>query len=116
MKVGDKIYIVSDDKRSEVNAYCIVSKVGKKYFEVEEMYWDKFMMPGVEHPNGWANNKGIRTKDQYTSSLYWYESKEAYELEQEAKEARHLISSKVSLLTDEEVLEIAKLIEERIKY
>lgn len=115
MKVGDKVYVVADDKRNKVDAYCTVSKVGKKYFEVEEMHWDKFMMPGVEHPNGWANNKGIRTKDQYTSSFYWYESKEAYEFEQEVIKAKRLIASKINLLTDEEALEIAKLIEERIK-
>lgn len=115
MKVGDKVYIVSDDKRNKVDAYYTVSKVGKKYFEVEEMRWDKFMMPGREHPDGWRNNKGVRTKDYYISQLSWYESKEAYELEQEAKEARHLVSSKVDLLIDEEVLEIVKLIERRVK-
>lgn len=115
MKVGDKVYIVSDDKRNKADTYCTVSKVGKKYFEVEGMCWDKFMMPGVKHPNGLENNKGVRTKDHYISSFYWHESKEAYDFEQEVIEARRIIVSKINLLTAEEALEIVEKIKERMK-
>lgn len=114
MEVGDKVYVVSSDTRSRETGEYTVSKVGKKYFEVEGLRWDKFVVEGKEHPEGYVANLGVR-KDQYCSPLYWYPSKEVYELEQKLREARYFIEKNVGWLDDSEVLDLAEMLSKRVE-
>lgn len=109
MKVGDKVYIICYDKRTwENDKTCTISKVGKMYFEVDEVGpWYRFHVnPNNEHYGNWSmwakgNMKGERSND-----FQWYPSEEYYLKIQENTHRRWFVRENISLLTNEEIFEI----------
>lgn len=113
MEVGDKVYIISSDSRSWQNRYCTVSRVGREYFEVKETVWEKFRIFAFEESTKKIGNQGVRTKDKYDSTLYWYPTEKAYALKLAVDEARRQLDKLSYLLKDDEVLDIVKELKRR---
>lgn len=116
MKVGDTVYIVSGDNRNDhLTGTRTVTKVGNKYFEIEGISWDKFLVDGEngEHPDHRSPNMGVRTKDKYSSQLSWYPSEEVFNKRAEATIARVYIEQHLYLMDADELIDFANLLKER---
>ena len=70
IKVGQKVFVTSQYNRNIYVEEPIVTKVGKKYFELDSYPWDKFEL-----------ETGKEKTREYSSKYQVYESKEAYEQE-----------------------------------
>ena len=111
MQVGDTVFIVSSDRRIQGGTGVqTISKIGRQYFEVEGNSWEKFW---INPQSKKGSRQGVRTKDQYTSCLYWYSSEEEYKLTLRAREAREYISRYLHLLLDDEAIDIMEIMKER---
>lgn len=73
LTVGQKLYRVRTNRWAYPNQEVTVSKIGRKYFEVEEMYRDRFHLDTLTHDS------------KYTSSYQCYLSMGEYLNEQERK-------------------------------
>lgn len=115
MKVGDTVYIVSSNNRNaHLTGTRTVTKVGNKYFEIDDP-WEKFLIDreNGEHPEGYASNQGVRTKDKYSSQLSWYPSEEVFNKRVEASMARVYIEQNLYLMDADELIDFANLLKER---
>lgn len=109
MKVGDKVYIVCTDRRTwENNKTCTISKIGRTYFEVDEVgSWYRFCVdPKNEHYGNWCMWARGKNKGEQSNDFYWYPSEEYYLKMKEDSSRRYFVRQNLSLLTDEEILEI----------
>lgn len=116
MKIGDKVYITCNDRRiwkSDKN--CTISKIGNKYFEVEEVGpWYKFSIDpnNKEFKNRSIDAKGA-SRGKPSGSFEWYPSEEYYLEKQENISRRYFVKENISLLTDEEILGLYQKIKGR---
>lgn len=109
MKVGDKVYIICNNKwRWEGGKTCTVSKAGRIFFEVEEISSEyKFCVD--PNNNDYSNlslfAKGKR-KGEQCNDFYWFPSEEYYLKMKENQSRCYFVRQNLSLLTDEEIFEI----------
>lgn len=116
MKVGDKVYVICNDRRTwENNKICTISKVGKMYFELDEVGpWYKFCVDSsnVNYGNYSVWARGGRKGDK-SADFQWYPSEEHFTKINEDASRRFFVSENLSLLTNEEIFDLYQLIKER---
>ena len=90
INIGDQIYIVSPHR--SIGKYYRVSKVGKKYFYIDGLSQEKFLIDTMRSVcNSWS------------WSYKCFESKEAYDLKIETAKRRQVVNNSTHLLSDEEI-------------
>jgi hypothetical protein len=100
IKVGQKVFVIGLYRKSVDEP--IVTKISRKYFQLEGYYSTQFSIETGKDKNG-----------QYSSQYQVYESKEAYEQELERKALAEKLQKFVnSNLKYETLLAIQKLIED----
>lgn len=101
IKVGQKVFVTSVYNRNTFKEDPIVTKVGKKYFQLEGYHNIQFSL-----------ETGKDNAGQYSSQYQVYESKETYEhLQLKINVANYLSKLITSSLTYETLVEIKNLIE-----
>ena len=105
IEVGQTIYIHNNNRPQENGEY-MVTKVGPKFFEVENHFWDQFHID----PN---YRKGER-KDKTKSPLEWYYSFDEFRKKEKLLIIKRFISSNLNWLTEEELVDIQTVIKRRI--
>lgn len=109
MKVGDKVYIICNDRRKwERGKTCTVSKAGRLFFEVEEISSEyKFCVdPKNKDYSNWSLFAKGKRKGEQSNYFYWFPSEEYYLKMKENQSRRYFVRQNLSLLTDEEIFEI----------
>lgn len=103
LKIRQKVFIIPNNNRAYIyNEEPIVTKIGRKYFELDGYYNTKFCLETGRDSNG-----------QYSSQYTVYESKEAYEQEKiHNKLADKIRKTSFSYLKYTTLLAIQKLIED----
>ena len=102
IKVGQKVFIRCEYNKNTYVEEPIVTKVGRRYFELEGYWSTQFSIETGKDKNG-----------QYSPQYQVYESKEAYEQELKHSELGNKLNKLVnSNLKYETLLAIQKLIED----
>lgn len=97
INIGDQIYIISPNR--SIGKYYRVSKVGKKYFYIDELPQEKFSIDNMKSICG-----------NWSWGYKCFESKEAYELTLEIAKRRQVVNNSTHLLSDDEINTVYNMI------
>lgn len=86
MKVGDTVWVVGNDRNNEGLTETFVTKVGKKYFEVDRFFSRRFFIDTLKH-----DGKG------YSSAYTVYLDKESYLEKKEISQLSEKIRKEISM-------------------